>query len=226
MESTHGKNQTANKWLNDTSSTVMEMCNKQANLVFDFYNNFFNSMPGMSKNNWMSNMNFAQPHDGYEISNPFFSASKLFKTNSFMDLCASQYQDMYKQITDYNNLWGSMFQKKSQNTQENWSASAEKIQAIVEKEWKIRNDMASTLLDTYNKQMDASIELNRKFMEELNNQFNAAFKRNEKFCSDIFKGTHTAAAHKEEKEHEPIAAKKHKAEPAHAHNHNHNHHKH
>ena len=224
MESTHEKNQTANKWLNDASSSVMDMYNKQASLVFGFYNNLFNSLPGMSKNNWMSNMNFAKPHDGYDMANAFFPAFNLFKTSSLMNLCASKYEDMYKQITDYNNLWSSMLQKKSQNAQENWSASAEKMQAIVEKEWKIRNDMASTLLDAYNKQMDVSIELNRKFMEELNNHLNAAFKRNEKFYSDVFKGAH--APEKEEKEHEPAVVKKHtKAEPAHAHNHNHNQHK-
>jgi hypothetical protein len=217
METMHEKNQAANKWLTDASSTVMDMYNKQANLMFGFYSNLFNSMPGMSKNNWMSNMNFAQSHDGHEMARAMFPAFNLFKANNFMNMCTSHYQDMYKQMADFNSLWSSFGQKKSQHMQENWSDSVEKMQAIVQKEWKVRNDMAATLMEAYNKQRETATELNKKFMEEMNTQFHEAFKRNEKFYADVFKGTHTV---EKEHEHEPIMVKKHtKAEPAHVNNH-------
>jgi hypothetical protein len=220
MEATHEKNQTANKWLNDANSTVMDIYNKQANVMLGFYSNLFNSMPGMSKNNWMGNMNFNHSHDGHEMAPAMFPAFNLFKTNNFMNMYTSHCQDMYKQMTDFHNLWSSFGQKKSQHMQENWSDSVEKMQAIIQKEWKVKNEMATTLMEAYNKQRETATELNKKFMEEMHTQFHAASKHNEKFSSDVLKGAH--AAEKEEKEHEPSAAKKHaKAEPVHAHSHNH-----
>ncbi|HKC68090.1 MAG TPA: hypothetical protein VKG26_07655, partial [Bacteroidia bacterium] len=186
----------------------------------------FNSIPGMSKNHWMANMGFAKAYDGHEMANSFFPAFNWFKANNgFMNMCSAQYQDMYKQMADLHNLWNSLGQKKSQSMQQGWSETAEKMREMVEKEWKLRADMLHTVTENCNRHMDLSVELNKKFMEELNNQFNSAFKRNEKFFSDVLKGVHTAE--KEEREHEPVMVKKTaKAEPAHAHSHNHNHHKH
>src|ERR1700740_467844 len=136
METMHEKNQAANKWLNEASSTMMEMYNKQANLVYGFYNNLFNAI-GVNKN-WMPNMGFAKSYDGHEMANAFFPAwSGLFKTNHFMNMCTSQYQDMYKQMAEINGLCSSMMQKKYENAQRIWGDSAEKMQAAVEKEWKL-----------------------------------------------------------------------------------------
>ena len=224
MEATNGKTQTTNKWFNEANSTIMDMYNKQANLVLGFYSNLFHSMPGMNKNSWMPNMNFGATHDGHDFINPFTSAYSWFKpNNSFMNLFDTQYQDMYKQFVEHNNIWNSFGHKRGQEMQKNWNEATRKMQDIIEKELKIRNEAANNIIDVCNKQMDFSMELNRKFMEELNNQFNIAFKRSEKFYSDAFK--ETQSNEKEQKEHEVVAIKKHtKAEPVHASHHNH--HKH
>jgi hypothetical protein len=195
-----GTNHAANKWITDMSSIMMNIYNQQSNLVVGFYNNFFNFIPGMNRTPWNTAMNSANQFKNDGLAS-MFTPFNSFKTDGRLNLLTFQYEDVYKQAMEFNNKCAIEFQKQFQNLQTNFNEVNQKLQEIVEAEWKAVQKGINSLTETYNKQGNFSAETNRKFMEEVHHQLALATKRNEQMWADVLKKTQSSD-HKTEKENE------------------------
>jgi uncharacterized membrane-anchored protein YhcB (DUF1043 family) len=206
----------ATKWLNDLSSTMMNMYSKQSNLMTNFYSNFFSFFPGNNKNLWNPNVNFLDPLWKNNSLKSFFVPFNSWGTNEPMfNLLTAQFEEAYNQSTAFNDKCAGMLQKKYQNLQTNWGALNEKVQKVLEEEWKTTGGIVNSMVETYNKQNNSSSESNKQLIAEIQNQFALTAKRNENFWAQLIKTTPV--------DDKPYKENEQKNEHNQNHNHNHGH---
>ena len=212
----------ASKGFNEINSTIMDVYNKQLNLASSFYSNLFNSFPWINKNVWNANMDFSKSF-GADGASKLFNPFSWFKTSDYFgDFFKPQSEELLKKTIEFNNNWFAELQKQFKIMQMNWVELSEKTQEIMEEEWKATYSSINSLIETYNKQADFSIESSRKFMEKINNQFDLAAKQSEKFWSDILKTTQPFdRTEKESEQLQPLSKKQSKVEFTTTHNNKH-----
>jgi hypothetical protein len=170
---------TANKWLNDASSAMMDMYKKQTDMVSGFYSNLFNSISGTGKSSFNPMANF---------SNPFFNNNDMMKNmfapfNSFgMNSSSSNpFENALKQLTDFNQNMLNSFGKPFGNGNQDFGTLTENYKNLVEKKMDVTKKMMESLVSAYHKQMEFTLENNKKLHEEINMQINQLVKLTQEF---------------------------------------------
>jgi len=192
----------ANKWLADTCSVMTNIYDKQLKTTLGFYDTLFNSFSGTEKD--------GQAHSNFIPS--FFAGTEIFKSmlrpfNSFasngnsLTFFTSQLGELYKQMSEFNSKLFASMQEDLKNRQSDWNELREKYNKIIEEQWRFTQNMVNSLQEIYVKQMNHSMELNKKLQREMNEQFEQAADRNKKIWSDLTKTNGTTD--KSEKENEP-----------------------
>jgi ribosomal protein S17E len=192
--------------INSSVSAMMDMYKKQLNMVFDFYNNIFNSTmnAGKAKSNFNWNLNpFLTGSNNHKlIFNPL---SWLRADGEYTNTPISVYQNFFKEISDFNKNWLDAFQSTYNLRQNDWGELNEEYQQLLEDNRTAVKDMTDNLINSYNKQLDFSVESNKKLLSELNRLMEKAVRSNLEFWENSIK-KYTGIAKNEEKA--PKIAKK------------------
>lgn len=192
---------TAEKMMNDTSKSIMDMYTKNINLVTNFYSNLFNSFSNGNKgfnNNYGTSNNY--------MNNDFaklFSNSYSGMGNGFSPQTLPTFSNIYQQMIDYNTNLFSML-GKGMNTSINWNELGTKEEALIENRLEAIKNMRHSVIESYNKQLDNANENNKKMIQETTDQFNLLMKQNQKLWSDIFSMNQTPAKAEEKIVKDPI----------------------
>ncbi len=185
METTNLKK--ANEMFNDANATMMSIYKKQLNTSMDFYTNLFNSFSGLNKNGWSPNFNSPLLNSG-EALKSMFAPFNFFKPDgNFSNTFSTPFDNLYKQMIEFNNNWFISLQKEFQGKQESWIEASEKYRELIEEEWKATQNIVNTIIETYNKEMDFSVETNKKLVQEIDKQFHLVSKQNARILADILK---------------------------------------
>lgn len=180
--------QAANKWLSDSCSIMAHVYDKQFKSAMDFYNNLFQSFSGASKNENEYSRYIPSFFSGNELLTSMMRTFSLYESNG--NLLANlilQFEDMYKQTNDFNKNLFTMFQEELDRKPNNITELSEKYTKAAEEYWKTTQNITNSLLDTYGKQLNSALELNKKIIAETNDQFRTALDGNKRFWSDIIK---------------------------------------
>ena len=105
----------------------------------------------------------------------------------YNNLFTTQFEALREQMVKFNTNWVTTLQKQFQDVQNNWGELSGKSQEIIEEKWGTTSNIITSMIEAYNKQMNFSVESNKKLMEEINSQLNLVTKQNEKFWADILK---------------------------------------
>lgn len=205
--------QAANKRFNEMNSTIMDIYSKQLNLASSFYSNLFNYFPWANKNLWNANIDFTKPF-GSDGEPKLFAPFGWFKTSDYLNnFFKPQTEDLLKKTVEFNNHWLAEVQKQLKIVHMSWVELSGKTQEIMEEERKTIYSNINSLIESYNKQSDFSIEASEKFMKKINEQFDLVAKQSEKFWSDISKRVQTSdKAEKEKEQLQPLPKKQNKQE--------------
>jgi hypothetical protein len=181
--------QSANKWMNEMGSAMFNIYNRQLNLAFDFYRNLFNSFSSETKTsaenktNGTNHSNFVPP-----FLNPGSMFSTLFRPfkmdGNSNNVFSSQYENMDRQANEFTTGMINTFQKEIQQTQRSWSEWNEKCSSIAEDSLRANQDLLNTMAESYFRQINSLMELNKKLFAESGRQFGSFVKQTERNGSD------------------------------------------
>jgi hypothetical protein len=194
------------KWMNTATETMMDVYNKQLQFTTKLYDNFFNTVLGSNKGSG-ERKNVSDIFLNSDLAKwpgSMFNGSERGSTPFLASI-----DDIYKKMLEYNrNLMSSLQNIKAY--QIDWSGVNDGYLKIIETQLEASKKIASSLSETYNKQMDFSIEVNKKLMEEINNQLISLAKQNQKMMTEFLKTqqTSTSGEEKKEKESNPSENKK------------------
>ncbi len=199
----------AEKWFNDTNSTMMDIYNKSVNLTTGFYNNMLNSVINNSKG-WNTNpiTDSIFKNDltkWFPVSFSSNGNSTNF-THSFQPLVDS----MYKKMIEYNQELINNFNSQFKYNDKNYDSISKEYMDTVEKRIDASMKIINSITEGYMKGLDSTIGNNKKIIEEINEQFNSVIKQNQKFWSEAIKSTEIPIEEedKKTKESNPTIVKK------------------
>jgi hypothetical protein len=180
---------TAEKIMNNTSKGVMDMYTKNLDLVACFYSNLLGSfLPQSNTLNYNPfSSGFATNDFTKLFSNPFNGTG-----NGLSNQSLPIFNNVFQQIIDYNANLFSML-SKGMNFNNDWAELGKKEEAIVENRLEATKNMRHSILESYNKQLDAVNENNMKMMQETTDQFNLLMIQNQKLWADMFSMNQTPA---------------------------------
>lgn len=195
---------------NIASSTMIDSYKKQLDTVFGFYKNIFNSAIGAGRNNWGSDLNVNPFLTANNSFKSFFSPLSWLKTDGeYTGQLTSVYENFFREVSEFNKNWLGAFQ----NTYNlGHSASVElneKYQQLLEERRNATKSAMDSLTETYNKQLDFSVESNKKMISELNKQMERVIKSNAEFWNGVVKTYGTTAKSEEEKSHKTSKKEEH-----------------
>ena len=173
----------AERWFNDTSSSMMDLFNKQLNLTTGFYSNLLNSTFGNSKG-WGVNQGFI---DNFLNGNStkWLSPVSSFSTNNGSSNFFSSYDKMYKQLLESNRHFLSAFSNQVKSNDIDWNSINKDYKETIDRRIESSRKILSSMTDSYNKQLHFTLDMEKNMFEELNNQFNSVMKQNQKLFSDM-----------------------------------------
>lgn len=191
--STNDGAKTAGKMLNDSAKEITDFYTKQLNAVTGIYKNMFNSFSTGNKG-WDSTSAFSNAfmnNDLKAFAMPFNGMSNNF-TNPFLP----NFDILLKQMNDYSL---AMFANINNGLKVNTDMSLinTRYQDIVTARIEALKNIFKTSTEAYNKQLDFSMENNKKTMEEMNNQLNAIVNQNQKFWSEVLSSQKSPAKNEE-----------------------------
>lgn len=176
-----------NQWTNEVTASMTDLYKKQLNLVTGFYSNLVSSLNGENnKDAW----------------NPMKSYADLFLTNPMKSGMApfgnfgtgnNPFEKAVQQITEYNQNLFNSFTKKLDNGNIDWASINEKYQQTIEKEFEASQKMFKTMIESYNKRMENTMEINKDLQREFNNQLNELFDLNKQLLADTTKAAKAQA---------------------------------
>lgn len=170
-----------NQWANEVTASMTDLYKKQLNLVTGFYSNLFSSLYG--ENNGTA-WNPMKTYTDLFFTNPM--KSRLTPFGNF-GTTANPFEKTIQQITEYNQNLFNSFTKKVDNGNIDWTTINEKYQQTIEKEFEASQKMVKTLIESYNKRMENTMEINRDLQKEFNNQLNELFNLNKQLWADTTK---------------------------------------
>jgi plasmid maintenance system antidote protein VapI len=185
METTNSTNK------NNALTSMMEAYQKQLSQVTEFYTNIYNSFSGQAKNMWNPMQN---------QSNLFFnnealkSVSTPFNGFGMNGSNSNPFEKIVKQVSDYNqNLMGSLT-KQFDHTNLDGKLVADKYKKLVEERADVSKEYINTLAETFNKQMESTLAMNKKLQEETNKQFESVLKLTQEFFAGVLNTNQTSPA--------------------------------
>ncbi|MDF2448497.1 MAG: hypothetical protein K0R26_1001 [Bacteroidota bacterium] len=174
-----------NQWLNEVTNSMTDLYKKQLNLVSGFYGNLFNSF------NSESNKNVWNPMKGYSdlfLNGPLKPGSIPF-TN--FGVGNNPFEKTFQQITEYNQNLFNSFSRKLDNGNIDWASINEKYQQAIEKEFEATQKLVKTMIESYNKRVENTVEINKDLQKEFSNQLNELFDLNKQIWADTAKAVKT-----------------------------------
>jgi hypothetical protein len=179
--STNGGAKTTEKMLNDSTKEITDFYTKQLNAATSIYKNMFNSFSNGNKG-WSSTPDFSKGflnNDLKPFAMPFNGMSNNF-TNPFLP----NFDTLFKQMNDYSKaMFSNLNNELKGNT--DMSVISSKYQETVNARIESFKNILNATTEAYTKQLDFSMENNKKAMEEMNIQLNAMVNQNQKFWSEI-----------------------------------------
>lgn len=173
----------AEKWMNESSAAVMEIYNKQLNLASGYYTNYINSIwsngkvPGGSQQ-------FLDNYFGNKMAKSFWTPySALYNNGDSNPL--SSFEKMQKQYMDFNRTLFNDMTVRLRTNDLDWSSVGNEYKGILDKQIEATKKAMSTLFETYQKQLNFTMDTGKEMMNDMSNQFNAIYKQNQKNWSDM-----------------------------------------
>lgn len=190
METTKTNNETviegakmSEKWFNETSEAMMNVYNKQLQFTTGLYENFANMFFGNTKS-WSERQNFSELFLNSDLAK--WPGVSFTGSNGGSNIFLSSFDRIYKQTLEYNrNLLASLNNTMKEN-QFDWSKINEDYLKSTELQLEISKKMIISLSEMSNKQLDLSIDYNKKVMDEINTQLNALVKQNQKMWTEVY----------------------------------------
>jgi hypothetical protein len=186
-----------NKWLADTCSVMTNFYDKQLKTAMGFYTNLFDSFSGSDKGRY-TNMNFISPFfAGINFYKSMMSPFNAFRSDySFVDSFTTHFEDLNKQMREFNTRLFTLFMEDLKNRQVNWNA----FNKVIEEEWKTAQNSINSFQEAYMKRLNHSLEFNKKLVREMSDEFEMAASRNKKMWADLLKTTEMNSKTEQEKE--------------------------
>ncbi|MEO5991625.1 MAG: hypothetical protein ABIP68_08320 [Ferruginibacter sp.] len=184
---------------NNALTSMMEAYKKQLSQVSEFYTNAFSSLSGQSKNRWNPMQNQGNLFFNNDMLKSLFTPFNSFGINNsvsnpFMNLFSNPFDKMVKQVSDYNhNLMGSLTQQFN-NTNSDGNGINDKYQKLVEERTEASKAYINTLAETFNKQMESTLAMNKKLQEETNKQFESVLKLTQEFWAGVLNVDQTSSS--------------------------------
>lgn len=176
-----------NQWINEVSSSMTDLYKKQLNLVTGFYSNLFTSLYGENNSTmWNPMKNYMDLF----LNNPMKSRLTPF---GYFGTTANPFEKTIQQITEYNQNLFNSFTKKVDNGNIDWASINEKYQQTIEKEFEASQKLVKTMIESYNKRMENTMEINRDLQKEFNTQLGELFNLNKQLWADTTKAANTQA---------------------------------
>ncbi len=191
------------KWFQDTTATIIETQNKQMKLASEMYSKAINAtIEGVNKDNFntsfgwsetivellkkniltiteMSKSSMKTAADfGKQASSENFSketASKLIET----------YKKQAEEIAAWNKKSFETLTSQFETTKTSYTPFVEKYKKEYEATFVKSKDKVQSIVDTYSKFANPSVESNKELFSKLNSQMNDNFNTNLKFWSDL-----------------------------------------
>ena len=191
------------KWFQDTTATIIETHNKQMKLASEMYSKAINAtIAGVNKDNFntsfgwsetivellkkniltiteMSKSSMKTAADfGKQASSENFSketASKLIET----------YKKQAEEIAAWNKKSFETLTSQFETTKTSYTPFVEKYKKEYEATFVKSKDKVQSIVDTYSKFANPSVESNKELFSKLNSQMNDNFNTNLKFWSDL-----------------------------------------
>ena len=168
--------------VNNVLTSMMEGYKKQLSQVSEFYTNAFNSFSGQSKNMWNPMQNQSNLFFNNDALKSMFTPFNGFGMNNGG---SNPFDKMVKQVSDYNhNLMGSLT-KEFDNNISDGNSIGDKYQKLVTERNEASKVYINTLAETFNKQMESTLAINKKLQEETNKQFESVLKHTQQFWADV-----------------------------------------
>lgn len=195
--SNHSANNGANsaeKMVNDSTKELTDFYTKQLNVATGFYKNLFDSFSTGNKG-WNAKPDFSNGFTNNDFAKAFtmpFNGIPSNFTNPFLPM----FDNLYKQMVDYNT---TMFANITNSLKANADMPeiSKKYQDTVNTRMEASKNILKSAAEAYNKQLDFSIENNKKAMDEITNQFNSMLTQNQKFWSDLLASMHGSTKNEE-----------------------------
>jgi|GEM_PF-920742 hypothetical protein len=166
------------KGFGSANSNIMDMYNKQLQLMIEFYNNFFSPVIG-NKDGSRSNgftANFFNDDLTKVFSNPLNG-----QENPLLASC----DKMYKQMLGYNSSFLAAFNSQANGNNIDWREVSKKYLETVKNRLEASKNVFNLLNEAYAGNIASSTAVNKKTIEEISNQLNAVIKQNQNFWTEM-----------------------------------------
>lgn len=191
------------KWLQDTTSTIIETQNKQIKSASDIYNKAMNTaFAGINKDNFnssfgvsekvaeilqknidtISNMSKAALKTAMDFGKQ--AGSETFSKESTTKIIES-YKKQVEEITAFNKKTFESLTAQFDATKTSSAELAEKFKKEFDATVAASKEKIQSIIDSYSKVAKPTVETNKELFNKLNDQMNANFNTNLKFWSDL-----------------------------------------
>ncbi|MES2591451.1 MAG: hypothetical protein V4608_06170 [Bacteroidota bacterium] len=200
------------KWLQDTTTTILETQSKQMKSASDIYTKAMNTAWGtINKENFntsfgvsetiveilqknietISNMAKASLKTAMEFGKQ--ADSEKFSKETMTKIIES-YKTQVEEITAFNKKSFEAITKQVDTTKTSFTPLAEKFKKEFETTLTASKAKAQEIIDTYSKQAAPSVEVNKEIFNKLNKQMNASVTDNLKLWSEFMNEYSTKAS--------------------------------
>lgn len=191
------------KWLQDTTATIIETQNKQMKSASEMYSKAINAtLEGINKDNFNSSFGWSETvmeilkkniETISEMSKATMKTATEFGkqagsetfSKGTTDKIIESYKKQAEDITAWNKKSFDMITKQFETTKTSYSPWAEKFKKEFEASVASSKTNIQSIIDTYSKLTNPSVETNKNLFNKLNNQMNANINANLKFWSEL-----------------------------------------
>lgn len=178
----------AEKWMNESSAAMMDIYNKQLNLATGFYNNYINSMWSNVKPS-SSGQEFMDNYFGSKMAKSFWTPYNALYGNGDSSPFLSSFDKMQKQYMDFGRSLYNDMTDRMRISDLDWSSIGNEYKGIWDKRLDATKKTMNAMFETYQKQMNFTMDTGREMMNEMNNQFNSIYRQNQKNWTEMMQPT-------------------------------------
>ncbi len=191
------------KLFNNVNTAMTDMYKKQMDMTTSFYNNLFNSGLG-NTNGWNQNNGFPNMFSTMDVTKWFSNPFTNFSATAFQNPFGTSMDKTMKGITEFNQNLLSTLTNGLQGNGTDWNEMSKEYKETIEARLAASKEILTSISEAFNKQLESSIDTNKKTVEEINNQFNLVMKQNQKLWADLFKIFQTPITNQDKKSKDPI----------------------
>lgn len=177
----------ASKWSTEALASMMDLYKKQFTIVSDFYSSIFNTINSTQKDEF----NPAKNITDLFFNNAAFKSFTPFSSTGVFGGFTNPFNNMFNQMKEFNQNMLNNFSKQFGIHETSAGSISDKYQKTVEKEIDASKAFILSSIDSYNHQMEFSLNESKKIQEEINNQLKTVFDANQKFWLELFNSNYT-----------------------------------